>query len=86
MFQALGGDVVGMTGVPEVTLARELGQCYAAVAIITNAAAGLTSETLSHADVEARVATVREQVTALLRAAVPVIAALPACVPHGRAA
>ena len=49
MFQALGGDLVGMTGVPEVTLARELGQCYASVAIVTNAAAGLSAETLSHA-------------------------------------
>lgn len=41
MLAALGGDVVGMTGVPEVSLARELGICYASVAIPMNWGAGL---------------------------------------------
>jgi len=41
MFGKLGGDVVGMTGMPEVTLARELGMHYAAVAYSINWAAGL---------------------------------------------
>jgi len=41
MFAQLGGDVVGMTGVPEVSLARELGIHYAAVALSINWAAGL---------------------------------------------
>ncbi|MBI3159341.1 MAG: S-methyl-5'-thioinosine phosphorylase [Chloroflexi bacterium] len=41
MFAALGGDVVGMTGVPEVSLARELGIHYAAIAIPVNWGAGL---------------------------------------------
>jgi 5'-methylthioadenosine phosphorylase len=49
MFRRLGGDLVGMTGVPEVVLAREAGLCYTAVALITNLAAGLTKgEPLSH--------------------------------------
>jgi len=41
MFAQLGGDVIGMTGVPEVSLARELGIHYAAVALSINWAAGL---------------------------------------------
>jgi len=41
MYAQLGGDVVGMTGVPEATLARELGLCYAAVAFSVNWAAGI---------------------------------------------
>lgn len=41
MFAQLGGDVVGMTGIPEATLARELGLCYAAVAFSVNWAAGI---------------------------------------------
>jgi len=41
MFAQLGGDVVGMTGVPEATLARELGLCYAAVVFSVNWAAGI---------------------------------------------
>ena len=35
-----GADVVGMTGMPEAALARELGLCYAAVAVVVNDAAG----------------------------------------------
>jgi len=35
-----GADVVGMTGMPEAALARELGLCYAAIAVVVNQAAG----------------------------------------------
>ena len=35
-----GCDIVGMTGMPEASLARELGLCYAACALSANAAAG----------------------------------------------
>ena len=35
-----GADMVGMTGMPEAALARELGLCYAAIAIVANHAAG----------------------------------------------
>lgn len=48
MFAALGGDVVGMTGVPECVLARELGICYACVAVATNYAAGIGDAAVSH--------------------------------------
>jgi 5'-methylthioadenosine phosphorylase len=48
MFRRLGGDLVGMTGVPEVVLAREAGMCYAAIALVTNLAAGMTAKKLSH--------------------------------------
>ena len=51
MFAQLGGDVVGMTNVPEVVLAREAEICYASVAMVTNYAAGISSEKLTHAEV-----------------------------------
>ena len=35
-----GAHMVGMTGMPEAALARELGLCYAAVAVVVNHAAG----------------------------------------------
>lgn len=38
------GDVVGMTGYPEVVLARELGLCYASLCIVTNEACGMKTE------------------------------------------
>jgi 5'-methylthioadenosine phosphorylase len=49
-YKMLGGDVVGMTAVPEVVLARELGLCYANISIITNWAAGIGGK-LSHGEV-----------------------------------
>lgn len=53
MFGRLGGDVVGMTSVPEVVLAREAGICYAGLAIVTNWAAGVSKEPLRHEEVSA---------------------------------
>lgn len=35
-----GADIVGMTGMPEAALAREIGLCYAAIAVVANHAAG----------------------------------------------
>lgn len=51
MFQQLGGSVVGMTGVPEVVLARELGLCYATICSVTNLAAGLRPDPVTHEEV-----------------------------------
>ncbi len=48
MFRTLGGDVVGMTGVPEVVLANELEIPYAALAVATNYAAGMAGHDLSY--------------------------------------
>lgn len=41
MYAQLGGDIVGMTGVPEVVLAHELGIHYAALAYSMNWATGI---------------------------------------------
>ncbi len=51
MFKRLGGHVIGMTSVPEVCLARELGICYANISIVTNHAAGISPHILNHAEV-----------------------------------
>jgi purine-nucleoside phosphorylase len=48
MLKTLGGDAVGMSTVPEVILARFLGLRVAAVSTITNMAAGLSDEKISH--------------------------------------
>jgi 5'-methylthioadenosine phosphorylase len=40
-FRILGGDMVGMTLVPEVFLARELEMCYAPMCYVTNYAEGI---------------------------------------------
>ncbi|MEM2273530.1 MAG: S-methyl-5'-thioadenosine phosphorylase [Candidatus Bathyarchaeia archaeon] len=41
MFRLLGCDIVGMTGIPEAVLARELGMCYATICFVSNMAAGM---------------------------------------------
>ena len=41
MFRLLGCDVVGMTGIPEAVLARELEMCYASICYVSNMAAGV---------------------------------------------
>lgn len=51
MFAMLGGDLVGMTNVPEVVLAREAGICYATVSMVTNFAAGISPTNLTHEEV-----------------------------------
>lgn len=78
-LRMLGGDVVGMTGVPEVVLARELGLCYATVASITNVAAGLTDRPLSHEEVLEVQAANAGRLHRLLRDAVAGVPAARSC-------
>lgn len=86
-FRILGGDVVGMTNVPEVVLARELGLCYATVALVTNYAAGLSSEVLSHAEVVAAVAAQEANLRQLLRETLGDISEVcPVCGPRAPSA
>ncbi|HNX40033.1 MAG TPA: MTAP family purine nucleoside phosphorylase [Methanothrix sp.] len=47
----LYGDVVGMTGYPEVALAREAELCYASICIVTNPAAGQSEKDLSAGEI-----------------------------------
>jgi 5'-methylthioadenosine phosphorylase len=66
MFALLGGQIVGMTGVPEVVFAREAGLCYAGLSLVTNFAAGLSPTPLTGAEVTALMASRRVEVMQLL--------------------
>jgi purine-nucleoside phosphorylase len=48
VVRMLGADLVGMSTVPEVIIARHLGLRVLAVSMVTNFAAGLNAEPLSH--------------------------------------
>lgn len=52
MLRIIGADLVGMSTVPEVIAANHLGLKVAGVACVTNYAAGIKQEKLSHADVK----------------------------------
>lgn len=51
MLGLLGADVVGMSTVPEVIAAKAIGLPVAALAVVSNRAAGLADGTLDHAEV-----------------------------------
>lgn len=51
MARILGGDVAGMTGVPECPLAAEAGLNYAGISIVCNPGAGISAEPISHEEV-----------------------------------
>ena len=65
-----GCDVVGMTGMPEASLARELGLAYASVCMVVNLAAGLGDEPISLAMMHAILEREAGVVAGLLRALV----------------
>lgn len=67
-MQKDGCDIVGMTGMPEAALARELGLDYACLAVVVNPAAGLSAEPITMAAIEQVMAGSMQQVQTLLGA------------------
>ena len=74
-FAAQGWDLINMTGAPEAALAREMGQCYAPLALVTDMDAGAESgQGVGQAEVFALFKANLQRLTELLARAV---AALP---------
>jgi purine-nucleoside phosphorylase len=70
MLQRLGAQAVGMSTVPETNLARHAGLKVLALSLMTNMAAGLSAETLSHGHTMATAQAASERAVALLAAVV----------------
>lgn len=75
MARLLGAQAVGMSTVPETILARHAGLQVLAVSLLTNMAAGMDSQALSHAHTLATAKAGEATAVALMQA---VLAALPA--------
>lgn len=66
MMAAAGGDLVGMTGCPEVVLANELGLPYASIGVISNRAVGMAETELSMDEIMQVLAHAKEPLQQLL--------------------
>jgi purine-nucleoside phosphorylase len=76
MLARIGADAVGMSTVPEVLVARALGVRVLGISCITNLAAGLGGQKLSHDEVMEVGAAVRDRLAALVRGVLPRVAGL----------
>lgn len=61
-----GCDMIGMTGMPEAALAREMGLAYATIALSVNWAAGLTDEIITMEAIQQALAQGMSQVLRLI--------------------
>lgn len=75
MLRTLGADAVGMSTVLETIAARHMGARVLGISCITNLAAGMTGEPLSHDEVQQTAVKVRDRFVALIRGVLRGIAA-----------
>jgi len=74
-LRSLGADLVGMSTVPEVIVARQVGLEVLGISCVTNLAAGILDQPITHEEVLETGHRVRDQLSALLHAVIPRIAA-----------
>ncbi|HZY62277.1 MAG TPA: purine-nucleoside phosphorylase [Edaphobacter sp.] len=75
-FRTLGADLVGMSTVHEVIVARHMGLEVLGLSVVTNMAAGVLNEAINHEEVMETGRRVERQFTSLLTALIPQIASL----------
>jgi purine-nucleoside phosphorylase len=77
-FRVLGADLVGMSTVHEVIVARHMGIEVLGISLVTNMAAGVLDQPINHLEVMEIGRRVEAQFTSLVKALVPQVAAATA--------
>jgi purine-nucleoside phosphorylase len=75
-FRTLGADLVGMSTVPEVIVARHMGMEVLGISCVTNMAAGISAEPLNHEEVMETGRRVQQRLASLISRIIPQIASL----------
>ena len=70
-LRTIGADVVGMSTVAEVVVARHCGMNVLAISVVTNMAAGIVDQPINHEEVLEIGQRIRGQFSALLRSLIP---------------
>ena len=78
MLRTLGADAVGMSTVPEVIAANHMGLKVLGISCITNAAAGISGQKLSHEEVMGTAEQTKQRFVTLLSGILNQLAAQPA--------
>jgi purine-nucleoside phosphorylase len=73
MVRRAGGDLVGMSTVPEAIALNHMGIDVAGISLVTNFAAGITDTPLSHEEVTETATEARERFSAVLDALLPML-------------
>jgi purine-nucleoside phosphorylase len=78
MVRRIGGDLVGMSTVPEAIALRHMGVRVAGISLVTNLAAGISPHPLSHDEVTETAAMAKVRFTQLINALLPRLVVPPA--------
>lgn len=77
MVRRIGGDLVGMSTVPEAIALAHMGRRVGAISLVTNMAAGTSHEPITHEEVQEAAALARAKFTRLIDIVLPRLVVAP---------